>query len=744
VFVEADRPLMLLVWTDLTKFLPWLLDIGWWKIWTCPVLPVACFVDGYKKFRFSPKASAGQVQVLLKLIIPGITHSPFTVIPIARYTGPEKYQYLNALLKDRVFRPLLSIERDGFLWNGQIRYLKIVFIPDGSCHPKLFQIGSPSGEYPIAVLPIHRTQLGDSTLLPSQFCRRLEEQELLTQQWLDRSIPDVSQYSENQRSKLSRLHFGISLRANLTDRDVCDHLVGPNHLEACIRGRTQIVIYYLAKSFSDVAAENLSQILWHTKEFEKKIKTSPPQMDGLQCRRLSTIFLPHILPVFTNVSVRSCLRFYMHALNTITYHVYTNRDCTFKNLWWDGRMLFLLFVNLFGETHVTPSLFNLCVCGPLYVKRIEELGKEVDIPLVLSDFSDFVCEAGHKSAKEEEKASHKRLVFLNTTELDPVKGKADTQIHQFYITLEGLKRRGDYLHHKLKKNPQKHTHKIVWGKPQKSFEQERSTEIEPLKRILRSMMILGTERDPSPPSDITLETASEFQKTIPPKQITIRGSSLVIGKWHATVGTSPTTQFTTFSTFEKQNLLLSNDITPLYSNALLSCANAILPVVDFENNSYRQHVWEMHRSVQNYAQHSHTSNSVSFEGRHLSQTRINVMGAEVTLQNVFELKTSIDYDIDSKKLNTILMEWNFVGKKLNVVLETVPSKISQFADHIGVFCYRMRIPFRHIYALRGEKSRHGSIREHIILDDTSAVYSAMSCPRDQEFLHSCGVSLRTP
>lgn len=247
--IKDSPEIILLLWCTLSVFLPWLMgDQNWYRFLNNgrKHLVVACFVDLYKKFRFTTNTSAGQVQVLLKFMVPGAENSPFSVVPIARYTGPETYECLAAILRERVLQPLADLEKTGFMFKDERWTISFVHIPDGACMSKLFQIGSTRGEYPIGIVPVHDSQVSDTVLNPSSPCERFAQQTLLSAQWETKSIPTVKSYTETSRAELSKLYKGLTLRENLVGSDVCRHIPGPCHLDACVRNRTQVCFYYTA------------------------------------------------------------------------------------------------------------------------------------------------------------------------------------------------------------------------------------------------------------------------------------------------------------------------------------------------------------------------------------------------------------------------------------------------------------------------------------------------------------------
>jgi len=164
-------------------------------------------------------------------------------------------------------------------------------------------------------------------------------------------------------------------------------------------------------------------------------------------------------------------------------------------------MLHILFVNFFGPSKVTASIFNLGVISPFYKELLETISTRVGIAI--------------NFAKEDKEGYYKVAKKIDT-ELNSKHARGDSQIHQYYITLESLKSRGDHLY----------KHKPVWLQP---VEPACLLGLVPLAvypwvQLLKGMAENIAKQDLSP------------QQIIPPTAVAVTCTTLSIGVWRASMG----------------------------------------------------------------------------------------------------------------------------------------------------------------------------------------------------------------
>lgn len=86
-------------------------------------------------------------------------------IPIFSYHGPEEYELMKVLISEF----LDSLNDFTFQLGGRMINVHFVGIGDMSARAKIYQIGTPGGDYPLSTLPLHKDQQGDVSLFPTTF-----------------------------------------------------------------------------------------------------------------------------------------------------------------------------------------------------------------------------------------------------------------------------------------------------------------------------------------------------------------------------------------------------------------------------------------------------------------------------------------------------------------------------------------------------------------------------------------------
>jgi hypothetical protein len=134
----------------------------------------------------------------------------------------------------------------------------------------------------------------------------------------------------------------------------------------------------------------------------------------------------------------------LEEITTLTFHT----DSNSSQVWWHGRLLFVLFVNFFGAHNVNPSMCNLAICGAFYAKRIEDMGSDCGMQLCYRYLNEYPCEGMHREARQEIKKTNKKKAkpknVVVSIENDPSYA-GDRLVQQFHITLESLERHGKRL-----------------------------------------------------------------------------------------------------------------------------------------------------------------------------------------------------------------------------------------------------------------------------------------------------------
>lgn len=444
----------------------------------------------------------------------------------------------------------------------------------------------------------------------------------------------------------------------------------------------------------------VGELLWGTgTDFNKDIKPGAPQMDGPRCQRLSKIFPTQILPMFPS-DVQSCLKSYMYALDKMTYNVYTNRQAKPDDFWWDGRQLHALFVNFFGSSNVTASLFNLCVCSPFYAKTVESLSDKCGLPLSVCDFSDFVCESGHLSAKRDNQGCNNHRANLKTNILDCKEGKCDGQVYQFFISIEKLQYRGDRLatiYEENKTKPKVHTE--TWPLPEKPAEPSSDSEVSALILILKQMMKKGVELDSSLPGDITLDTATAYRKTLSPQTLAISCTSFHIGKWRVTMkGDEAVNTYaeSSGSRTSHVNMSLPAGLTPAGNSTAISVVNRVADLISTNRPMLSEAL--VLDTFQNILQSRTNNGSVTFKGSHARTTSVEAMGAKVTFEERYEMEGKILFDLDDKVIETIDMKFHIKKRLLTITLETTEMYIPEY-NMTKPLQFLINIPFCRIFAI---------------------------------------------
>lgn len=276
VTLRKEEMYKLIVFYDLKVFLPWLLSLKYWRDLFDGIpkdtLIVALYCDGWPTYRWAQQSENGYFNITIKIVHnPLINESIHNAIPIFSYHGPEQYEFMEALISD-----FLASLNDFTFQLGE-RTIKVVFVgtSDMSARSKIYQIGTPGGDYPLSTLPLHKDQQGDVWLNPTKLASRFDEQKQL-----------LAAYPSGKAPKGVDL-FGITLRKNLAAHDPCLDMGGPGHMHknTCLR----FCFCLLKISYHFGTQDPLSRALFHRLITIEDFETgSAPQFTGLESNPVSS------------------------------------------------------------------------------------------------------------------------------------------------------------------------------------------------------------------------------------------------------------------------------------------------------------------------------------------------------------------------------------------------------------------------------------------------------------------------